>query len=237
MQIIPVIDLMNGLVVHARKGQRDSYRPIRTPLCRGASPTAVIDGLLGLHNFRTLYVADLDALMGRGDQRALIERLQQDYPSLQFWVDRGLPADGLLDASLNGLPVIGSESLKDGGLEDVNAMHDEFILSLDFTAECLLGPGNILDDSKLWPERIIVMSLSRVGAHEGPDFQRLEYFTGRWPKKRFFAAGGVRHAKDLRRLKESWVSGVLLASALHSGAIGSSVLGTFDSETRGALPP
>ena len=35
MQIIPVVDLMDGLVVRAKQGDRAAYRPIETPL----SPT------------------------------------------------------------------------------------------------------------------------------------------------------------------------------------------------------
>ena len=32
MQIIPVLDLKDRMVVRARMGQRDAYRPIETPL-------------------------------------------------------------------------------------------------------------------------------------------------------------------------------------------------------------
>ena len=33
---IPVIDLMGGLVVHARAGERDRYAPLALGRCRGA---------------------------------------------------------------------------------------------------------------------------------------------------------------------------------------------------------
>lgn len=222
MQIIPVIDLMGGVVVHARKGQRDSYRPIQTPLCEGASPHAVIDGLLGLHEFKTLYIADLDALMGQGHHLELLERLQQDYPGLRFWVDQGLaaPVGG-------AVPVIGSESLNADRLDGLRGMGGRFILSLDFMGERLLGPEILLEESDYWPDTVIIMSLSRVGANKGPDFQRLEAFCSRWPNTRIIAAGGVREAEDLRRLSGLGVAGVLLASALHSGALESAVLRDF----------
>ena len=38
MKLIPVIDLKAGEVVHARRGDRDNYRPIVSPLCRGSRP-------------------------------------------------------------------------------------------------------------------------------------------------------------------------------------------------------
>lgn len=222
MQIIPVIDLMGGCVVHARRGQRDSYLPIETPLCQGSTPHAVIDGLLALHPFTTLYVADLDALTGKGQHRALLERLQRDYPLLRFWLDQGW-AEPVGCA----VPVIGSESLDESRIQQLPSLQDPFILSLDFMADRLLGEKSLLDDTSLWPATVIVMSLSRVGAGEGPDFQRLQEFKARQPGKTLVAAGGVRHADDLKRLEDLGVGGVLLASALHSGALSQSVLREF----------
>jgi len=219
LQIIPVIDVMGGVVVHAKKGRRDSYRPLQTPLCEGATPRAVIDGLLGLHAFKTVYIADLDALTGQGNHRVLLAGLQRDYPGLRFWVDQGL------DAPVGrAVPVIGSESLGGEGLDALHCPDGGFILSLDFMGERLLGPVSLLDEPDRWPETVIIMSLSRVGANAGPDFRRLEEFRSRRPDKRIIAAGGVRDAADLQRLDGLGIGGVLLASALHSGALEPAVL-------------
>ena len=38
MDVIPVIDIKNGQVVHAQGGRRDSYRPIQTPLSATSDP-------------------------------------------------------------------------------------------------------------------------------------------------------------------------------------------------------
>jgi len=227
VQVIPVIDLMKGQVVHAKKGQRDSYRPIQTPLCKGSSPRAVIDGLLSLHGFDTLYVADLDALTGAGGHSGLLEGLQRDYPSLEFWIDQGLPLFGPPDMASNGVRVVGSESLDGGRLKWLQSLGSDFILSLDFLAESILGEKSLLDDSRLWPDRVIIMSLSRVGANQGPDFERLKAFRTRHPDKHFVAAGGVRDAADLKRLDALGVGGVLLASALHTGALAPSDLRSY----------
>ncbi len=230
MQIIPVIDLMDGCVVHAKKGQRDHYRPIQTPLCKGSSPYAVIDGLLGLHGFNTLYVADLDALTGSGDHHELLGRLQRDYPQLQFWIDQGLPPSGLASPAANWVPVIGSESLVGKNRGYLSSVDREFILSLDFMGDDLLGGKSLLEDAGLWPGTLISMSLSRVGANEGPDFPRLEWFRAQWPEKYIIAAGGVRSEDDLTRLDGLGIGGVMLASALHSGALHPSVLRSFESK-------
>ena len=71
MQVIPVIDLKAGHVVHARLGHRAFYRPIETPLATGSGPIDVVTGLLSLHPFATLYVADLDAIGGKGEPAQL----------------------------------------------------------------------------------------------------------------------------------------------------------------------
>ena len=48
-----------------------------------------------------------------------------------------------------------------------------WVLSLDFRGDDFLGPRDILDRDDLWPERIIVMTLARVGAASGPDVARV----------------------------------------------------------------
>ena len=44
------------------------------------------------------------------------------------------------------------------------------------------------------------------------------------PRKRLYAAGGVRGADDLRELRALGCAGVLVASALHDGRLGRDAL-------------
>ncbi len=62
MRVIPVLDLLGGKVVRARMGDRASYRPIESPLSPTSDAVDVVRGLLAVHPFQTLYVADLDAI-------------------------------------------------------------------------------------------------------------------------------------------------------------------------------
>ncbi|HXY70803.1 MAG TPA: HisA/HisF-related TIM barrel protein, partial [Gemmatimonadales bacterium] len=64
MRIVPVLDLKGGIVVHARRGRRDEYAPLRSPLVEGCEPVAVARALCTACRTTTLYVADLDALAG-----------------------------------------------------------------------------------------------------------------------------------------------------------------------------
>src|SRR4051812_37981485 len=124
--LIPVIDLIGGQVVHARAGDRDSYRPLdRSVLATGtAGPATVIRGLLDLHPFRTLYIADLDGIRKRGDHKLLIRELRLALPGLQFWVDGGFgglcSCRRFLAADLGDL-VLGSESQDDTRLLELFA--------------------------------------------------------------------------------------------------------------------
>src|SRR4051812_27418585 len=72
MQVIPVLDLRAGIVVHARRGQHSEYAPLRSSLVQGCEPVAVARALCAICRTRTVYVADLDAVRGNPvDEAAL----------------------------------------------------------------------------------------------------------------------------------------------------------------------
>ncbi len=89
MFIIPVIDLFAGNVVHARRGHRESYKKIQTPLCHGSSPLAVIKGFLSLYPFTNIYIADLNAIKDDGNNDKIISELLHHHPDVCFWLDAG----------------------------------------------------------------------------------------------------------------------------------------------------
>lgn len=185
--------------------------------------------MLRLHPFRTVYLADLDAILHQGEHQFLLETLARRFPQIAFWVDQGLRAlpDSHSAALSNRLEVLGSESLDDGWREKLAAWPAPFVLSLDFGAEGFLGPRELLESPALWPQTVILMTLPRVGSQAGPDIALLERHVRLHPSTRFVAAGGVRHAEDLRRLERAGAGGVLLASALHDGSIRSADLSEF----------
>ncbi len=223
MEIVPVIDLKGGQVVHARAGQRESYRAVRSILAEGSAPLAVVRGLLALHPFKILYAADLDAIAGRGGHDAVLEALRASFSGLELWVDNGISDESSCRAWLaRGLGdlVIGSESQRDPSLPGaLNELSERLILSLDFQGESFVGPPTLLDQTEDWPRRVIAMTLARVGGDVGPDLERLQWLIARVPERQVFAAGGVRGLEDLRLLADLGVSGALVASALHDGRI------------------
>ncbi|MFT0861554.1 HisA/HisF-related TIM barrel protein [Ancylobacter sp. G4_0304] len=222
MELIPVLDLMGGAVVRAQRGDRANYRPIVTPLCAGSDPVAVTDALLHLGRFQTLYIADLDAIAGVGDHEGAVAALRARYPHLDLWVDAGEADEAGLDRRrANGLgrPVVGSESVSDPTASISALRNHHALLSLDFGPEGPRGPRELHEEAAFWPDGLIVMSLARIGAGEGPDYDRLAGVMARAGGRRVYAAGGVRGPADLDRLAAMGLAGVLVSTALHDGRL------------------
>ncbi len=228
MDIIPVIDLKEGEVVRAQRGARHLYAPIETPLSPTSRPADVVAGFLALNDFRTIYIADLDAIEGRGNHAAVVAALEAAFPSVKFWVDAGIGAAAEARAFLarhRGDLVLGSESLCDAAT--LAALRDEMriLFSLDFRDEAYQGPARLREEEELWPARLIVMTLARVGSNAGPDLDRLRDVVAKASDRHaVYAAGGVRGAEDLISLAEAGVRGVLVASALHDGRLDAKTL-------------
>ncbi len=213
---------MGGEVVHARMGDRASYRPIESPLSPTSDAVDVVRGLLSVYPFPTLYVADLDAIAGAGDNFSALRRIRAAFPRLRMWIDGGAAdcdaVDALIRAGL-GAPVIGSEFQRDVALIARHRNSRRTVLSLDFRGDAFQGPREILTEPKLWPRRVIVMTLARVGAGLGPDLARLAAIVSIAEGREIYAAGGVRDAADLFALKAAGAAGALIATALHQGRL------------------
>jgi HisA/HisF family protein len=221
LRIIPVIDLMGGEAVRAVAGRRADYRPLKTPLAASSDPCAVAEGFLRLYPFKTIYLADLDAILERGGNDDALARLVAAFPRIEFWLDRGGRAP---PAAANFVRVIGSESLTpDLPAPDFSQERDA-ILSLDFDAAGFRGPAELEKQPALWPKRVIAMTLARIGAGAGPDFERLALIKARAGRREVYAAGGLRGAEDLARLAGLGLAGALVATALHEGRIGAKEL-------------
>lgn len=201
---------------------REAYEPMVSPLSPTSAPADIVAGLLSLAPFRTLYVADLDAIAGQGSHDGTIRALRTRHPHLELWVDAGAQTPREVSARAAaglGTSVVGTESLQDVETARAVLSMPGVILSLDHDARGPMGPAAVHEDASLWPRRVIVMTLARVGSGEGPDLEALARVRARAPGASLIAAGGVRDATDLARLEEMAIAGVLVASALHDGRI------------------
>ena len=228
MLLIPVIDLMQGQVVRAVRGNRQSYRPIVSTLCAGSDPVEIARALVRHCASTRLYVADLDALTGGAAQADTVRAILQALPALELWLDAGFSdaaAATALRARVGALaarmvPVFASESLGSlDALRDAFAQPASGVLSLDRRDGQRLDPAGCWDHPELWPLRVIVMTLERVGADAGPDLDTLRAVRARAPAAQLVGAGGIRHAGDLVRARDAGAYAWLVASALHDGRL------------------
>lgn len=210
-------------------GARANYREISSCLCKSGNPGTVVDSLLTLHAFTTLYIADLDAIEGISDNLAVIKFLSEAYPSLQLWVDAGVrdaPTIAHFASRNVGVAVLGSESLID--IELLRSPHSgSAILSLDFLNEQPLGSTQIHARPEYWLPHTIAMNIGHVGSAQGPDFATIARLKATRPDIEWYAAGGVRGADDLKTLSCAGVAGVLVASALHNGQLHAGILSAY----------
>jgi HisA/HisF family protein len=222
MQIIPVLDLKDRMVVRARMGQRDAYRPIETPLSPTSDLVDVARGLLSIYTFKRIYIADLDAIEGRGNNDPALARLGDAIPGVELWVDNGIADAGRARdwlGSRTGSLVLGSESQRDHRTIRAFAADPRVVLSLDFRGATFTGPPTLLAEPDAWPRDVIVMTLARVGSGAGPDLARLSEIQAKSAQRSIYAAGGVRDAADLAALKGLGVAGALVATSLHDGRL------------------
>ena len=202
---------MHGQVVHARHGNRANYRPIESQLVKGSSIAGVAAALLDFFPFDTLYVADLDAIEGRGNHFSAIEKLAARFPHVELWIDAG---GAYRPARAQARSVVGTESLSASAV-----LEPQSILSLDFDGNELRGSADVLSFPRRWPDDVIVMSLKHVGSDHGPDVAQIMKVKALAGERRCYCAGGVRAAEDLRLLGKLQISGALIASALHRGKL------------------
>jgi phosphoribosylformimino-5-aminoimidazole carboxamide ribotide isomerase len=222
MHVIPVLDLLDGLVVLASGGRRDTYLPINTPLCSDPLPMRVVESFLQVFPFEFFYVADLDSIEGKRPNSDLIIALAKAHPDIEFWIDAGFTNAQDLDpyATVSNVRfVIGSESQRSIQAYSTlcqDARLGQHILSLDRKDGTELGPAELVDSPDLWPNTVISMDLTRVGLAAGPNVDRIHELQDKRQTVNIVAAGGIRNINDLLTLAAVGVNYALVATALHS---------------------
>jgi phosphoribosylformimino-5-aminoimidazole carboxamide ribotide isomerase len=229
MQVIPVLDLRAGIVVHARRGQRSEYTPLRSSLVQGCEPVAVARALCAICRTRTVYVADLDAVRGNPIDEAALAGLASVAAT---WVDAGATTPQRAAAlarvgvarNVVGTQWIGSGALP-GRLFAMSA--PPLVLSVDLRDGRLISPD--LAESRpaaaaplarvLGVRELLVIDLARAGTGSGPPLAAVAELVAALPEVAIYAGGGVRDRADLRALESAGAAGALVATALHDGRL------------------
>ncbi len=235
MQIIPVLDLLNGIVVRGVAGKRESYRPVESCLSTSANAIDIAIAFRDQLELNQLYVADLDAILHQQPNFNILTQLVNE--NFELIIDAGLSeialAKNLLQAGaiqiIAGLETIPSPQF-------LKLLCDTFgtervIFSLDLVAGVPMGetshwkkadPFSIgCEAVAMGISEMIVLDLAQVGVGEGIETLPLcEKLQERFPKLKVITGGGVKSVNDLQAIASTGVSGVLVASAFHNGVIG-----------------
>ena len=223
MELIPAIDILDNIVVKAVAGERKKYKSIKSKILSSSELNHVVQSLLNEYSFKKFYIADLNAITGNKNNFKIIEAIITNYRHIDFWVDYGIKT--YLDCKqFKNLPcnlIIGSETLKNIlELKKIikNVKKNKIILSLDFKNNIFLGPPSLIKEKKLWPKKVILMSLDNIGSEKGPNIKKYKKIKCGLNNE-FYLAGGVRNNKDIILLKKKGISGVILSNALHNQKI------------------
>ncbi len=222
-----MIDLLNGSVVHAQKGDRAHYLPINSPLTSSTKPTDIVKAFMDIYPFDTLYIADLNAIQSientSTSHRTCIDEIHASYPGLTILIDAGINS---LERAMEWRSpktqlILGSEAfLSLAEFQQLSsALNSPFHLSLDFIGNHYTGPQALLDSPQLWPDKVISMTLANVGANQGTNQEIIMELLEKAKQSAIYAAGGVRNIQDLHLLKKIGSTGALIASALHNKQI------------------
>lgn len=236
MKIIPVVDIKNGIPVHAIAGIRDDYQPIKNSRFDTRSVIGLCDQIISEFAPAYFYVADLDA----------IEQGQANYPLLEdllrlktHWLlDVGprtaadlLSVQKHLSQSENWSAIFGSESLStleqlELAVEKTDA--SRIVFSCDFRNGQLIGNPSIAGlplDSLITKivsfgiRKFIMIDLADVGTDQTSLPNLIEKAKLDLAAIELFAGGGIKNQNDLMKFKSTGCSGVLVATSIHSGEI------------------
>ena len=236
VQIIPVIDIKEGIVVRGVAGERAVYRPVESCLTDSHQVVDVAHALRETFGVSRLYVADLDAIGGRPPHVELYRQLRA--VGFELFIDAGLrsvvSAQALVDLGITNI-IAGLETLTGPDLLSdliTKVGEERLIFSLDMQQG---RPLLAEDAAENWPDepfaiaklayaagvrRMILLDLAAVGVGSGPAALPLcERVRGEFPDCEIITGGGIRGVNDLIELKRRKIDGVLIASALHNGSI------------------
>lgn len=223
MRCIFVLDILNGAVVHAVRGERSSYEPVAN-FSRIVSTSEPLGILQELHP-SDVYVADLNLLTGLGDNLSVIKKISTMTKTM---ADAGVSkADDLDRLPKSVSAVLGTETASLQLIEEA-AEDRRIVVSIDMMNRKVLArdpklaggaPLQLLQRlSGLNLEGVILLEMDKVGTSSGLDRSFLEKAASA-SEQPLILGGGIKGEEDLGALEDMGFAGALLATAVHNGRI------------------
>ncbi|CAD6491514.1 MAG: Histidine biosynthesis protein [Candidatus Argoarchaeum ethanivorans] len=232
-QIVFVLDILNGIVLHALDGRRENYKPIHitSKVCNSSDPLEIIKQLKP----EQTYVADLNRLQKTGtDNYRLIKELSKHT---LLMADTGIATIEDLEPCLavSNTAVIGTETADINTIINASKRFPGRVnVSIDIkygrvlaTNRATLKPIDIVSIlNKLEINNIIVLDLDRVGTSSGFNIELLEELCTQ-SEHDILAGGGIRNMEDIETLDNIGVRGALIATAIHNESIPTKILNRY----------
>lgn len=232
-KILPVLDLLKGVIVHAVKGERQNYKPLDSYLFKKPDPNLIINILHNKYKFNDFYIADLDAIMESKPNYELISEILKNT-DISFLLDPGInKLEEVIEFSSLGVRnlILGLETLEDK--DTIQKIIQSEILknvyvSVDMYAEKILtrikeyqnlSILNIIRDLKdLGVSKIILLDLKKVGSKNGGIPLLYKEIRDNF-KGDVFVGGGIKDLTDVLDYYYSGFSGLMIGTALYDGTI------------------
>ena len=240
-KVIPVIDILNSKAVHAIRGERDKYKPLKTYLSESDKPIEIIRKLKREFKFSTFYIADLDAITKKKPNLKIISDVSK-IKGIEIMIDLGIThyedvlkfKDYPLDYLIIGLETLESMEMLN---EIVNSLgNGAIIFSLDMYNEKLLtginkfkkqNPLTIVNEIRdLGISQIILLDLYKVGQKLG-GISSLYLEIRKQFDGKIYVGGGIKNYQDIELYYKNHFSGVLIGTALYDGSIDPHKLSRF----------
>ena len=213
MEIIPVIDIMNNIAVHGKSGNREEYKPLKTVLCDSSNPIDIIKKYKE-NGAEKVYIADLNAIMGNGNNFSIIKELDI-YKIVDAGISNKEDIEHIRNLNICNKLIVGTETLND--LTILN--NENIILSLDFKDGKLLNYelNDILENiNKNIP--LIILDISSVGTQKGINKELIKNIIDK-TNNPIYIGGGIKDENDLKDAYNLGAQGVLIATSIHKGIL------------------
>lgn len=234
MQVLPVLDVLDGIVVRGVAGKRENYRPIVSRLTSSCDPLCVAKAIRNQFDLDRFYLADLDGIVHQRPNYDLYRRLTEQ--GFQLLIDAGActvtDVSSIRDVAADASIVVGLETCRSPeDLMEIVSQTSDVTFSLDLcSGKARLCPGS--HGWRLDPEEIIrqvvqsnvssilVLDLADVGMRTGGSTDSIcRTIRRQFPSISLITGGGIRNLNDLRRFRTQFIDAVLVASALHDGQL------------------
>lgn len=225
LELLPAVDVQDGQAVRLVQGEAGSATGYGDPLA------AALDWQNA--GAEWIHLVDLDAAFGRGDNRAVVQRVVEEL-GVKIELSGGIRDDASLENALS----MGATRVNLGtaALEDpewtarvIEQYGEQIAVGLDVRGTVLAARGWTKEGGDLWEvlerleqagcARYVVTDVTKDGTLKGPNTELLGQMCAKTSKP-VVASGGISSLEDVAALAamvDQGVEGAIMGKALYAG--------------------